>query len=96
MESIPPPSDTYTGRNGFGRVTSSNIYDWVSKVDNERELRRDLLKKQDVNIDTRSFAQKKWDKKQKEIKGIKLQETDPDYLSDYSERQILKDRLIFS
>ena len=94
MESIPVnPPVTYSGRNGFGHASSSNIYDWVNDVDNARENRRDTLKTQDVKIDTRTDSQKRWIRKQKEIQGLKFQETTTNYLKDYSERATLKSKL---
>lgn len=93
METIPGPVDYHRGRDGFGYATSADIYDWVTFVDNSRLIRSEILSKQVEYVDTITEEQKKWLRKQKELKGIKFHETTTDYLYDYSERQILKTRL---
>lgn len=93
MEDIPPPVQLHFGRNGFSHASSSNIYDWVNDVDNSRETRTLRLSTQDIHIDTITPAQKRWIRKQKEIKGIQFRPQNTDELMDYSEIAVIRARL---
>lgn len=93
MEDIPPPVKLHFGRDGFNHASSANIYDWVNIVDNSRETRMIKLKDQDVHIDTITPAQKKWIRKQKEIRGIHFRAQNTDSLQDYSEVAVIRRKL---
>lgn len=93
MEDIPPPVKLHFGRDGFNHESSADIYDWVNDVDNSREARMIKLQSQDVNIDTITPAQKKWIRKQKEIRGLHFREQNTESLMDYSEVAVIKKKL---
>lgn len=91
MDELPPPVDYHFPLNGFKHATSSHIYDWVNEVDNLREIRVAKLGK-DYAQDIITPAQKKWVKKQREIRGIKFPDGSVN-LADASEIEIIKHRL---
>lgn len=93
MDDIPPPVNYHFSLNGFKHASSSHIYDWVNDVDNSREARVGKLREMDSHQDYITPAQKKWVKKQREIRGIQMRGVDMSLLRDESEVYILRTKL---
>lgn len=94
MEDIPPPVKLHFGRNGFNHASSSNIYDWVSSVNNSQEVRVKSLKDMDEYQDTITSSQKKWVKSRRQLRPPKFKVSDTSLLTDYNETSVLKDRKV--
>lgn len=93
MEDIPGPVQLHFGRDGFKHESSADWYDWVHDVDNRRDLRIDTLGRQNSSIDTITREQKQWSRRCREMTPKKFQEVRPDMLRDYSEVQVIINRL---
>lgn len=93
MEDIPGPVKLHFGRDGFNHESSADWYTWVQDVDNSRELRSATLGDVNSTIDTVTREQKRWVRQQKMMTPKKFQSVHPEYLRDYSEQQVIINRL---
>ena len=93
MEDIPGPVKLHFGRDGFNHESSADWYAWVQDVNNSRDLRSDTLGDVNSSIDTVTREQKKWSRQQREMTPKKFQSVHPELLRDYSEQQVIINRL---
>lgn len=93
MEDIPPPVKCHFGRDGFSHESSADIYDWVNYRDDMVNSRVNTLKDQVPEVDTITPAQRKWRRKQEEIRGIRFRPQNTEQLFDYSEQHVIKTKI---
>lgn len=93
MEDIPPPVQYHFSRNGFSHASSENIYNWTKAVDNSRENRVHSLHQMDPYQDVITKAQKNWVSKKREIRGVKFMTPTDEFLKDYGESGVMKQKI---
>lgn len=93
MQDVPPPVKLYFGRNGFKHASSSNIYDWVTKVDNNRQVYVESTDLMDTQADTITPEQKRWVRTRRELRGVRFKHPGENFLRDYDETSVLVNKL---
>lgn len=93
MEDIPGPVKLHFGRDGFNHESSANWYDWVEQVDDSRVMRVAFFRGQNSTVDKVTIDQKIWLAHVRYIRPKKFQEVRPDLLRDYSEVEVIRERL---
>jgi hypothetical protein len=81
------------GRDGFNHESSANWFEWVVQVDMGRRMRSVTLGTQNSTIDMVTTSQNVWLRDVDEIRPKKFREVRPDLLRDYSEVEVIRERL---